>query len=121
MAMNWDILKARYMRESQATQMNSLAWNFLRLYALAESGTDELAAQHLVRESQFFIEWAVSDIDLENEMNLATELVDLQRLLSRWKLGWSELWCSDQERQNIAITAQSWCVRLQRRSDAIAG
>ena len=54
MAMNWDVLKARYLRESQAAQIDSFAWNFLRLKVLADSGTDELVAQHLVRESQFF-------------------------------------------------------------------
>lgn len=49
-------------------------------------GTDKSVAQHLVRESQFFIEWAVLGINLETDIAFAIDLVDLQRLLNRWKL-----------------------------------
>ncbi|MEN8447337.1 MAG: hypothetical protein ABG776_20255 [Cyanobacteria bacterium J06555_13] len=120
MAMNWDILKARYLRESQVAQIDNLAWNFLRLQVLADSGTDELVAQHLVRESQFFIEWAVPNLDFDTEMTFVTELVDLQRLLSRWKLSWEELWENEQDRRAISAIAQHWCEHLQQKSDAIA-
>lgn len=76
MAINWDILKARYL---QASQIDSLSMNLLRLQALADSGAEQSAAHHLVRESQFFIEWTVPDINLENDIALATELLELQR------------------------------------------
>jgi hypothetical protein len=69
-------------------------------------------AQHLVRESQYFIEWAVPTIDLETDMAFATDLVDLQRLLSRWKLSWSELWTNESKRQEIATLAQQWRDRI---------
>ena len=65
MAINWDILKAHYLQVLWATQLKSLALNLTRIQLLAQSGTDELVAQHLVRESQFFIEWTVPNIDLE--------------------------------------------------------
>jgi hypothetical protein len=109
MAINWDILKAQYLQANRATQLDSLALNLTRIQLLARSGTDESVAQHLVRESQFFIEWAVPSIDLEADVTFATELVDLQRLLSRWKLSWSEFWASESKRQEIALQAQQWC------------
>ncbi|ASC69194.1 uncharacterized protein XM38_001200 [Halomicronema hongdechloris C2206] len=112
--MNWDILKTQYLQANRATQLDSLALNLTRIQLLAKSGTDESVAQHLVRESQFFIEWAVPSIDLDSDIAFATELVDLQRLLSRWKLSWSELWGSESQRQEIARLAQQWCVRLRR-------
>ncbi|NEQ44943.1 MAG: hypothetical protein F6K00_15820 [Leptolyngbya sp. SIOISBB] len=114
MAINWDILKTQYRQANRATQLDSLALNLTRIQLLARSGTDEPVAQHLVRESQFFIEWAVPSIDLETDVTFATELVDLQRLLSRWKLSWSELWASESKRQEIAMLAQQWCDRLRR-------
>ena len=114
MAIDWDILKAQYLQANQSTQLDSLALNLTRIQLLARSGTDESIAQHLVRESQLFIEWAVPRIDLETDVTFATELVDLQRLLSRWKLHWSELWVSEPKRKEIAILAQQRCDRLRR-------
>ncbi|MEL6488871.1 MAG: hypothetical protein AAFV85_00900 [Cyanobacteria bacterium J06634_6] len=100
--------------------MNSLTLNLIRLQVLAASGAEEAVAHHLVRESQFFIEWSVPSINLETDMSLATELLSLQRQLSRWKLSWSELWNSDLERQHIATTAQQWCEQLKEQQKAIA-
>lgn len=77
MAINWDMLKAQYLQANRATQLDSLALNLRRIQLLACSGTEEIMAQHLVRESQFFIEWAVPTIDLEADMAFATDLVDL--------------------------------------------
>lgn len=121
MAVNWDILKNRYLQTSQVAQVNSLAMNLIRLQVLARSGTDELVARHLVRESQFFIEWTVPTLNLENDITFATELVELQRLLSQWKLSWSALWKSEQEREKMAEIAQQWCAQLQGKGEAIAG
>ena len=113
MAINWDILKTHYLQANQMTQLDSLILNLTRIQLLAQSGTDESVAHHLVRESQFFIEWAVSGIDLETDVTFATDLLDLQRLLSRWKLSWSEVWAHETNRQEIATLAQQWCHRIQ--------
>ena len=120
MAINWDILKAQYLEANRATQLDSLALNLTRIQLLAQSGTDETVAQHLVRESQFFIEWTVPCMDLETDVTFATELVDLQRLLSRWKLRWSEVWANENTRQEIAMLAQQWCDGLKAGRKTIA-
>ena len=75
MAVSWDILKARYLQTSRSSQLDSLSLNLnlIRLEALAASGAEESVAHHLVRESQFFIEWSVPSINLETHMFLATE------------------------------------------------
>ena len=120
MAMNWEKIKARYDAVSFPAQIDSLGMNLIRLQTLAEDGQEELVAQHLIRESQFFIEWTVPGLNLETDMALVQELLSLQRLLSRWKLNWSDLWSSSAERQMIAQTAQHWCEYLQGYSSAIA-
>ena len=121
MAINWDILKAQYLQANRATQLDSLALNLTRIQLLARSGTDGTVAQHLVRETQFLIEWVVSGIDLETDITFATDLVDLQRLLSRWKLGWPELWTNESKRQEIATLAQQWCDRIHGQCELLAG
>jgi hypothetical protein len=119
MAINWEILKSHYLQNNQTTQLDSLALNLTRLQTLAQSGTDEQIAQHLIRESQFFIEWTVPHLNLETDIHLATQLVDLQRLLSQWKLSGSELWNNEADRQTIATLAQQWCDYLHHRQNLI--
>ncbi|NEP11240.1 MAG: hypothetical protein F6K14_13715 [Symploca sp. SIO2C1] len=121
MAMNWDVLKSHYLQANPVTQLDSLALNLMRIQLLAQSGTDKSVAQHLVRESQFFIEWMVPNLDLETDITFATELVDLQRLLSRWKLSWSDLWTNEKERQEVAMLAQQWCDFINGQCELLVG
>ncbi len=86
-AINWAILKAQYLQANRATQLDSLALNVTRIQVLARSGTDESVAQHLVRESQFFIERAVLGVNLETDIAFASDLVDLQRSFKVGLLG----------------------------------
>ena len=112
MAINWDILKARFLQAESTEQLYSLALNLTRLQTLAESEADTEMARHYLRESQFFIEWIVPTLDLKSEMELATQLVNLQRQLSRWKLDLQEHWATEQTRQQLAHTALDWSQRL---------
>lgn len=92
MATNWEMLKTRYLRSEPRAQLESLVLNLTRIQTLVENQDGEEVAKHLVRESQFFIEWTVSSLDLEQNIVLATDLAALQRQLSVWKLDWSDCW-----------------------------
>ena len=120
MAIDWEILKSRYVNADEATQIESLLLNLLRLRVLVSSGVEESTAQHLIKESQLFIEWIVPSIDLDTRVDLATDLVDLQRSLSKWKLNWPELWHSELDKQALLQDAEKWCNLLQNREEKIA-
>ncbi|NEQ98783.1 MAG: hypothetical protein F6K30_19025 [Cyanothece sp. SIO2G6] len=120
MAVNWELLKGQYLKGNRASQLGNLALNLMRLHVLARQGGDDVVAQHLVRESQFFVEWMVPTINLDTEISSATELLDLQRSLSCWKLNWAERWANESEREQVAVMAQEWCDRLQQQCDALA-
>jgi hypothetical protein len=113
MAMNWDLLKQLYLKSDQASQFYSLALNLTRIQTLTQDRVDGPIAKHLIRESQFFIEWTVPTLDLETEVDFAADLVDLQRLLGRWKLNWEEYWDNDQNRLAMIEALKLWCDRLQ--------
>jgi hypothetical protein len=113
MAINWDTLKQRYLQSDRTSQLESITLNLARIQALANSEDDGQVARHLVRESQFFIEWTVPTIDLDNDLSIATELVDLQRQLSEWKIDWETLWATSTNRSTLVVQAQQWCDRLQ--------
>ena len=112
MGVNWDILKKRFLQADQTAQLESLALNLTRIQFFADSVTGESFVEHLIRESQFFIEWIVPGIDLETGLDQAVELADLQRLLSRWKLNCSDWWGDEQKRQEVARLSQEWCDRI---------
>jgi hypothetical protein len=120
MAVNWDLLKVQYLKGNRASQLGNLALNLMRLHLLARQGDESSVAQHLVRESQFFVEWTVPTIDLKTEISSATELLELQRLLSRWKLNWTELWANESDREQMAAIALEWCHRLQQQCESLA-
>jgi hypothetical protein len=113
MAMNWDGLKTRYLQSDRTSQLESITLNLARIQTLASHDEEGSVARHLVRESQFFIEWTVPTIDLALDIEIATELVDLQRQLSAWKLDWDALWANEADRLALAQTAKQWGDRLQ--------
>ena len=113
----WNILKDRFLRTDQNTRLKSLALNLARLQLVAHGGTDEAVARHLIRESQLLIEWTVPRLNLETDTALATDLVNLQRSLSRWKLDDSDWWRSEAKRQELSLLAQEWGDRLQPDND----
>lgn len=112
MAINLETLKTQYLQSDTSTQLDRLVANLTRIKVLTQEGTDDQRTYDLIRESQFFIEWIVSNLNLESRLTLATELVELQRQLSRWKLHWSELWVSPDDRLQIAKLAQEWSDRV---------
>lgn len=113
MAVNLDSLKTQYLQHDIPTQLDRLVEHLAQIRALAQAGVEEQLAQDLIRESQFFIEWAVPSLNLDTNLELATELVELQRQLSQWKLHWSTLWFSPSDRVQIAKQAQEYSDRLQ--------
>ncbi|NJR61003.1 MAG: hypothetical protein HC769_20545 [Cyanobacteria bacterium CRU_2_1] len=113
MAVNLDSLKTQYLQHDVSTQLGRLVENLTQIKVLAQAGTEEQLTQDLIRESQFFIEWVVPNLNLDTTLELATELVELQRQLSRWKLHWSTLWLSPSDRLQIAVDAQEWGDRLE--------
>ncbi len=114
MGVDWEILKHEFIQADQSTQLDSLALNLKRIQMLVSGGKDKSVVDHLVRESQFFIEWSVSTLDLDTNLDCAVELADLQRLLSRWKL--SDWWGEDLKRKDVAGLAEAWRYRVANRA-----
>ncbi len=109
------IIRSRATPEEIQEMLENLRLHLTRIQALTNSETnsdaDEHIILHLIRESQYLIEWTVPTLDLEKDesLNIATELIRLQRQLSQWKLQWHELWADSRSREAIAKTAQQWC------------
>ena len=120
MAVGREVVKAQYLQTSRASQIDSIGVNLFRLQSLTANGIEKTVAYDLVRESQFFLEWFIPNINLETSIDFATELLSLQRQLSQCKLDWVELWKSDSQRQKVSSIAKDWGKQLRGQSKAIA-
>lgn len=116
MTRDWNATKTRYLQFDSSHQLGHLASNLARLRSFCNDPLYQEAALSVIEESQHFIEWTVPSMDLD----VAAELVDLQRQLSNWKQHWSALWSNKGDRIQVAEQAQGWCDRLLDHSGLLA-
>lgn len=100
--------KERYLRDELPIRLGNLASNLSRLRSFAENVALGEAACRVLIESKFFIEWAAVDASLSQQV----ELLELQRTLARWHLGWGEIWGNPERRNRMAAEARQWSNRL---------
>ena len=66
-------------------------------------GHGEVVRQ-LLEESKWLIEWAAP----EAELAVQKLLVDCQRQLARWALGWAHIWSDPERRASVSREAGEW-------------
>lgn len=101
---DWEQLKSRYQQTDLPTRLGALASNLSRIHSLSVRGEQSAVIAHLIRESQFLIEWTAPSLEIE----VAAELVELQRLLGNWYYHWDEIWVTPERRDQVVNQAQSW-------------
>ncbi len=99
-----------YVRSSRANQLEILANHLKQIAAICSDDNDLNLVVEIIRESQYFIEWIVPTLPIDD----ATELVDLGRVLAGWKFRWSEISANSDSVLNVHNLAQSWHDRLLR-------
>lgn len=101
---DWEQLRNRYQQADVPTRLGALASNLSRIHSLSVRGEQAAVVVHLIRESQFLIEWTAPSLDID----FAAELVELQRLLGGWYYHWDEVWAALECRDRMMQQAQSW-------------
>lgn len=102
----------RFLRDPLPVRLGNLASNLARLKSFTAHITMSDAAQKIVYESKHFIEWTIG----EAELALQVELIELQRQLAHWQLGWAENWNHPERRNQIAEAADVWTQKILARS-----
>ena len=78
-------IRERYLRDELPIRLGGLAANLARIVSFAgqphETGKYPSTVEHLLEESEWFIEWNGPDAPLETQ----TELVELQIQLAVWR------------------------------------
>ncbi|MBE9013979.1 hypothetical protein IQ250_27695 [Pseudanabaenaceae cyanobacterium LEGE 13415] len=109
---DWEALRNRYQEVDVSTRLGALASNLSRIHSLSLRGEQSAVVIHLIRESQFLIEWTAPNLEIE----FAAELVELQRLLGSWYYHWDEVWTTPEQRNQLIKQSQYWAEFLLQRS-----
>lgn len=86
--------KDRYTRDSLPVRIGGLAANLLRLSSFSKIDGAKGAVVGLIEESKYFIEWTAAEFDLATTV----DLIDIQRILSKWHLDIDSIWNDPEKR-----------------------
>lgn len=104
--------RERYLRDPLPIRLGGLAANLARVKSFSDHPAHSEAVRDLLDESRYFIEWTAADAELP----LQVELVELQRLLARWRIKWDEIWNVLETRSAVAGQAAAWSQKVLERS-----
>ncbi len=100
--------RERYLRDPWPIRLGNLASNLARIESFSNHAAMGEAAGKLLNESISFIEWAAGDAGL----SLHAELMELRRLLARWREERIEIWNDPERRNEVAAQASVWSKRI---------
>jgi len=101
---NRDRKRDRYLRDPMPVRLAGLAADFGRIASSAQHTTGSTSVAEMLEESQYYIEWTAAEAGLE----VAGELVDIQRLVVAWRRAWPEAQHSPTQRILLSIQAKKW-------------
>src|SRR3972149_2694351 len=101
-------LRERYLKDPLAVRVGGLAANLARVGSFSNDSRHERVVAAMLEESKWFIEWAAAGAPLD----MQGLLVECQRQLARWQMGWSEIWRDVNQRAEVAEAARIWSGRL---------
>jgi dephospho-CoA kinase len=102
-------LREQFVSHPVSVRLLSLVTHLARVESQAGDSAQSEAVQRVIRESMFFVEYIVPDV----ELNLQVELVELQRLLARWYHHWAEIQADEARRRAVAEQAGEWSKRIR--------
>ena len=107
---DWNRLRERYLSDETPTRLGNIASNMARIRSFCRNMTNRDAAIGIFQENKYFLEWAGTDTNTDIET--VTELLELQRQLTRWQTHWAEIWDNPEEKQKVADRSQFWADRI---------
>lgn len=93
------------------TRLYHIATNLSEIKSLLMSNSHQESILALIKESRYFIEWVVPDMAPIN-VEQAAEIVDLQRVLTRWLSSWEKIWSDATETTKVIQQTDKWLSRV---------
>lgn len=108
---DFSLKQEAFSKKDLSSRLHQLAENLSEIQNLCTSESPRSSMLDLVKESRYFIEWTVPDL-VQLDIDLAAELVDLGRVLTRWLFNLDKIWFDSQEKTQIAHQAEQWLKRI---------
>ena len=105
---NLEAIKERYLNDQLPIRLGGLAANLARVESFSTNDAHLEVVESLLNESKYFIEWTA----MEAGLHLQAELIELQRLLSRWQYSLNDIWPDLDRRDSFSRQAGAWSRRV---------
>lgn len=96
--------RARYLADPLPKRLGALAADLARVSSSARHPLRAASVSLMLEESQYFIEWAAA----ETEPEVASELVDIQVMVSLWRQMWPTAQHNSTQRALLSLQAKKW-------------
>ncbi|PIX44647.1 MAG: hypothetical protein COZ56_04090 [Armatimonadetes bacterium CG_4_8_14_3_um_filter_58_9] len=101
---NREKLRARYLRDAVPVRLGGLAATLARISSSARDASSPAVVANLLDEAKHLIEWTA----VETSPDVATELVQMQRLIVLWERAWSTACQEPSQRVLLSAQAKAW-------------
>ena len=101
---DYDQHRERFLRDALPIRLGGLAADLARVASSARRETGAANVNHMLEESQWFIEWTAA----EAEPEVAAELVDIQLMIALWRKAWPEAQKHRAQRTLLSVQAKKW-------------
>jgi hypothetical protein len=112
---NKEKLYQRFMRDPLDRRLGNLASTLGKISSNARHSETPDIVSNLLDEAKHFIEWTAADAESE----IATELVQTQRLITLWQKTWLTAYKDKTQRILLATQAKEWSDRALQNSGLI--
>ncbi len=100
-------LKERFLRDSFPRRMGNLSATLGRISSSARNSNNPEVVTDLLDEAKHLIEWTAAEAEVE----IAAELVRMQRIITLWLSAWCESNQNASQRALLSVQAKDWSDR----------
>ena len=100
--------RERFVQYPLATRIGSIAADLARVASSARHNPVNPIVDKMLTESLYFIEWTAA----ETEPEVATELVDIQRMIALWRKAWPEAQKYPAQRTLLSVQGKKWSAQI---------
>ena len=100
--------RERFLRDPLSIRLAGIAADLARIASSARHATGSESVMEMLEESQYYIEWTAAEAEVE----VAAELVDLQRMIAAWRRAWPEASQSQIQRTLLSVQAKKWSTQV---------
>ena len=111
----WQFSKEVFVRDTVPVRYEKLSRQLTRIAQIMHDPAATENSRESLTEAMVFIEWIAPDVGLDWQV----ELLELQRLLARWKHQWETLQSDYPRRQVLAEEALDWANRTAKISEVL--